>query len=186
MKFAIVSDPRGPLPGEVDDFAPWLIENLGELGELLGMCLRFVGREVPVGRLRADIVAEDERGRRVIVEAQFGPSDHKHLGQIVTYACAADAAVIVWVVASGFRRRGMRPEHLATLDRLNEVFAGRTAFHAVEVTYESDQVPSASLQAAHATLSLRMRVRHRAKSGASTRSEQATPRSEDGRGLQVH
>jgi hypothetical protein len=160
VKFTIIGDPRQPLPNEVDDLAPWLIDNLEELGEQVGMRLRFVDREVSVGGLRADILAEDEQGRRVIIETQFGPSDHRHLGQIVTYACAGDAEVVVWVVTSGALAKGMREEHLATLSTLNEVFAGRTAFHAVEVVYMSDPTDSPSSPAARAALSLRMRVRH--------------------------
>lgn len=137
----VVGKPRAQWPSETDDFAPWLIENLGLLGEQLGLHLRLAGREVPVGRLRADIVAEDEQGRKVIIEAQFGPSDHKHLGQIVTYACAAEAAVIVWVVTDDMWRSAVREEHLATLAKLNEVFGDRCAFYAVEVSLESDHVP---------------------------------------------
>lgn len=68
---------------EVRDFAPWVTENLDLIGEKLGMHLRVTGREVAVGTFRADIAATDDAGRKVIIEVQFGPSDHQHLGQII-------------------------------------------------------------------------------------------------------
>jgi RecB family endonuclease NucS len=121
------------------------------------MRLSFVAREVPIGRLRADIVARDEAGRRVIIEAQFGPSDHQHLGQIVTYACASQADVIVWVVTSGLRG-GVRAEHVTTLAKPNEAFAGSTEFRAVEATYTSDPRPWGTLNAKPWPLTPRMRI----------------------------
>lgn len=126
-------------PREADDFVPWLVANLDLLGGQLGLALTFVGTEVPVGDLRADLVAQDASGRRVIVEAQYGPSDHKHLGQLMTYACAGDADVLVWViVADDPFRPLLRNEHLATLAELNARFVGAREFHAVEVTLESE------------------------------------------------
>ncbi|WP_367575242.1 hypothetical protein [Streptomyces griseoaurantiacus] len=43
--------------------------------------------------------ARDEAGRRVVVEAQYGPADHRHLGRLLTYGRATGAALAVWVVA---------------------------------------------------------------------------------------
>ncbi|MFF7098498.1 hypothetical protein ACFY9A_39985 [Streptomyces rubradiris] len=111
-----VADPRVLWPQEVADFHPWVIGALDQLAECLGMQrLECVGREVPVGErwthtdrcgrervvggVRPDITARDESGRLVVIEAQFGPADHKHLGQLLTYGSATGADFVVWVVA---------------------------------------------------------------------------------------
>jgi hypothetical protein len=72
---------------EARDFTPWLCkpENLSMLSDTIGMNLEFVGREVPVGPFRADIVAEDD-DRRVVIENQLDVTDHRHLGQLLVYA----------------------------------------------------------------------------------------------------
>jgi hypothetical protein len=138
---------RSIWPNEVRDFAPWLIENLDHLAEALGMRLRVEGREVAVGSFRADIAAIDDAGRKVIIEVQFGPSDHQHLGQVVVYACEAQADVVVWVVGDelNWRTAAFRPEHRRSLTRLNEVFAGQIEFFGVVVTNATEPGPAGPL-----------------------------------------
>ncbi|MFD8720687.1 hypothetical protein ACFV2H_22535 [Streptomyces sp. NPDC059629] len=142
MVSAFSTDAKTRWPTEEGHFTPWVIENLGQLGDQLGLNLTFVGREVPVGDFRADIIACDDRGRRVVIENQFGPTDHRHFGQIVMYACAADAAVIVWVATGSKSWCGpsFRAEHVAALTVLNSRFKGVTEFYGVEVSLESDPV----------------------------------------------
>lgn len=128
-------------PSEVRDLTPWVLENLHELGQELGMRLEPTGREVAVGTFRADIGARDSFGRLVIIENQHGPSDHGHFGQVVLYALESKADVIIWLVASDVRWRisgGIRPEHRRALQQLNEVFAGKIEFYGVEVHLESE------------------------------------------------
>jgi hypothetical protein len=138
-----IAHPKTLWPREVEDFTPWLIDHLSLLGEALEVNLSLVSREAPLGDFRADIVAQDERGRKVIIENQFGPTDHKHLGQVVSYACEAKADVMVWVSvgSSMFGRQPFRPEHVRALDRLNVVFDGQVAFYGVAVTLESEMRP---------------------------------------------
>lgn len=126
--------------GETRAFTPWVRDHLDEIGALLGLRLRFVAFETPVGDFRADILARDDAGRTVLIENQFGPTDHQHLGKVVTYACHADVEVVVWI-AAGSRPDILTPvrqEHCQTLRSLNEVFAGRTALCAIAVHLESD------------------------------------------------
>jgi hypothetical protein len=136
VRASVVAPAKSIWPHEVRDFAPWLIQSLDLLGEKLGMHLRAAGREITVGTFRADIVATDDAGRKVIIEVQFGPSDHQHLGQVVVYACEAQADVVVWVVGDqlNMRTAAFRPEHRRALTRLNEVFAGQIEFFGVVVT----------------------------------------------------
>ena len=99
---------------EARDFTPWLAQNLGLLGEALGLDLELVQMEAPVGNYACDIEAkENGSGRRVIIENQLESTDHTHLGQLVTYAAGLDAAVIVWIST------GVREEHREAIDFLN-------------------------------------------------------------------
>lgn len=116
-------DPRSVWRNEAFDFTPWLADNLALLGEVLGMDLEIAEREAPVGEFAADIVARDlNRDRVVIIENQLEPTDHSHLGQLITYAAGFDAAVVVWL------SRELREEHRQALDWLNRQSGGDTEF----------------------------------------------------------
>ena len=109
-------DPATVWASEPGDFVPWLeaSENLRCLGDALGLDLEPVGREVPVGRFRADFVCRDRRtDSTVVIEAQLGPSDHSHLGQLLTYSEGLQAEVVVWL---GTR---FHDEHRVVLGRFN-------------------------------------------------------------------
>lgn len=102
-------------PTEAQHFTPWLLENSEHLSEVLGLQIQLERREHKVGKFSLDLIGKvsgsDEQV--VIVENQFGDTDHGHLGQILTYAGGTEPAVIVWV-AENFRE-----EHRAALDWLN-------------------------------------------------------------------
>jgi hypothetical protein len=102
---------------EAGHFTPWLAQNLTLLGEALGLDLELIGTEQDVGDFACDLHARDAgRDRPVIIENQLEPTDHRHLGQLLTYAAGLDAAVIVWISPE------VRDEHREALDWLN----GRT------------------------------------------------------------
>ena len=63
--------------------------------------------ERPVGSFRADILARavDEAGHRVIIENQFGLTDHGHLGQILTYLAGVEETKTI----SGSPKHPARP-----------------------------------------------------------------------------
>jgi len=89
---------RDVWPHEALHFTKWLAERIDELGTALGLCLELVGREIPVGRFSVDLLARDvDRQRPVVIENQLYPTDHDHLGKLITYAAGLDAAVIVWI-----------------------------------------------------------------------------------------
>ena len=73
-------------PHEAQHFTPWLADNLDRLSRELGIRLALEGTEVAVEEFSADILAINrEDGSRVLIENQYGWSDHRHLGQILTY-----------------------------------------------------------------------------------------------------
>ena len=123
-------EPASVWKSEAGAFLPWLAapENLRRLGDALRLDLEPVARENPVGVFRADLLCRNrDTGAAAVIEAQLGLSDHRHLGQILTYACALRARTVVWI-ASRFHA-----EHRAVLDRLNESGAVNLGCFAVEM-----------------------------------------------------
>jgi hypothetical protein len=123
-------DLRKVWPNEETDFTPWLADqsNLEILADALGMPLEFVEREKAVGPYSADILCRDsDDGTRVVVENQLGPTDHDHLGKLLTYAAHLGARVVVWIAKS------FTDQHRAALDWLNEVSETGTRFFGLEI-----------------------------------------------------
>lgn len=115
---------------EPGDFTPWLAkpENLKQLGATLGLELEEPETEVSVGGYSADIVATsagDER--RVVIENQLVRTDHRHLGQILTYAAGLDAVMVIWIA------RQFTDEHRAALEWINNHTSAEIGFFGVEI-----------------------------------------------------
>jgi hypothetical protein len=119
---------------------PWIVDNFDLLGQSLGMELTLDGREVFVlETLRVDLVAHDDRGRKIIIEVQHGPSDHDHLGKTLMYTQRAHADMGVWIVAGSVIQDSLfRYEHTDALTLQNRQMVGVAEFAAVELTLESD------------------------------------------------
>jgi len=113
---------------ESHDFTPWLHANIGLLGEALGFDIEATASEVSVGDFAVDIVGKTVPGGRVvIVENQLAPTDHSHLGQVLTYASGLDAAIVVWLSPR------FRDEHRQALDWLNAHTTEGVDFFGVEL-----------------------------------------------------
>ena len=112
------------------DFSQWLAneENIQELGNTLNLSLTDVETEKFVGKYRCDILCKDEiTGKVVLIENQLEPTDHDHLGKIITYASGLDASVVVWIVSSA------RQEHASAIEWLNKHTDDDLAFFLIEV-----------------------------------------------------
>jgi hypothetical protein len=119
-------DPRLLWTSEPVHFTPWLASNLPTLGEALGLELELLKAESSVGPFACDIEARDiNTGRKVIIENQLEPTDHTHLGQLLTYAAGLDATVIVWISPR------VREQHRQAIDFLNRHTAEGLDFFAV-------------------------------------------------------
>jgi hypothetical protein len=119
-------DPRTVWSCEARKFTPWLADNLDQLAHVLGIDLELIRREASVGDFFADLLVRDvNRDRVVIIENQLEPTDHRHLGQLITYAAGLDAGAIVWVSPQ------LRDEHRQALDWLNRRSEGDLEFFGV-------------------------------------------------------
>ena len=123
-------DPRKIWATEASDFTPWLAreENLAVLSETLDMELELEAQEKAVGPFRADILCKDIGSDAwVLIENQLERTDHRHLGQLLTYASGLEAVTIIWIAAH------FNEEHRSTLDWLNKITDEDFRFFGLEV-----------------------------------------------------
>ncbi len=117
-------------PKEDANFTPWLAQedNIALLGEELNIELEVQAQEQYVGPFRADILCKDTaNGDFVLIENQFGKTDHTHLGQIMTYAAGLKAVTIIWIAEK------FVDEHRAALDWLNNITDETVEFFGIEI-----------------------------------------------------
>lgn len=125
-------DVRTAWPNEAAHFTPWLAspDGLELLQDALGMDLEVEATEQFIGPFRADILAKrtdtpDEHW--VLIENQLEKTDHRHLGQLLTYAAGLKAATIVWVA------QDFAEEHRAALDWLNDITSEDYQFFGLQI-----------------------------------------------------
>jgi Domain of unknown function (DUF4268) len=121
-------EPRIVWGDQAPDLTPWLLENLDVVGDALGLDITPVQREARIGDLALNMVGQDQSGRPVIIENRLEPSDHGHLGQLLVYTSALEAAVVVWVAPR------FHEEHLRALDWLNQRTDSSIDFFAIELS----------------------------------------------------
>lgn len=120
--------PRDAWKHEAHDFTPWLFENLQQLGDVIGLTLEPEETEVSVDSFYADILAKDAvADRLVLIENQLESTDHRHLGQLLTYLAGLEAEVVIWIATE------FRDPHLSAINWLNEHTDDRFGFFAVQL-----------------------------------------------------
>lgn len=140
----VAVDVRSIWPSEATNFTPWLAEaqNLTELANALHLGeLTMQSTELSVGDFSADIVAVDEGGSPVLIENQLEQTDHRHLGQVLTYLAGIGSAeaTVIWISTR------LREEHRAAIDWLNRNTIEGYDFFGVEIEVlrigDSDPAP---------------------------------------------
>ena len=113
---------------EERDFTPWLAQNITILGNALGgLQLEVEQLEVYAGNFKLDIKAREVgTDKIVVIENQIYKTDHKHLGQLITYASFFKAEIIIWV------SQEVTEEHRSAIDWLNANTSDNIEFYAVE------------------------------------------------------
>lgn len=112
---------------EASDFTRWLAQNIDFLNEVIGLDISVETIEGSVGPYRVDIYGEDGTGNKVIIENQLEATDHKHLGQILTYFVNLDARIGIWITANPVE------EHKQVIEWLNETTPDDMYFYLVQV-----------------------------------------------------
>jgi hypothetical protein len=123
-------NPREIWKHEALDFTRWLSqeENISILCEELEINIENIKAEASAGRYNVDLVGDEiDSKRKVIIENQLEATDHKHLGQILTYASAYDAAIIIWVVTD------YTEEHRQAIDWFNRNISEGISFFLVQI-----------------------------------------------------
>lgn len=109
-------DIRKVWPTEDKHFTPWIAENINLISDKIGVSLEDVSIESKVGSFSADLVCRESiTNNLVIIENQFGDSNHDHLGKLLTYTSGKEAKIAIWIAEK------FRDEHIATLEYLNEI-----------------------------------------------------------------
>ena len=127
-------------------FTEWLakgennsIKNISILSEEIGIYFENIKTEFRAGRFIADIVADVAGGGgRVVIENQIKPTNHNHLGQIITYASTLDAKFVLWIVTD------FTEEHHEAIDWLNRNISEGIDFFLIQVeVYKIDDSAAA-------------------------------------------
>ncbi|TCG12088.1 hypothetical protein [Mycoplasma todarodis] len=108
--------------GNEPQFTKWFEEEgKNYIEETLRIALKDIHTEQPVGNYYLDVYAKiDGTNDGVIIENQYGTQDHKHLGQLLTYAAGlstseSNVKYIIWIAENS------RSEAVAAIDWLNKI-----------------------------------------------------------------
>jgi hypothetical protein len=114
---------------EALDFTPWLAAEatFKKLADAIGIEMQVEQVEVPVGPFSADILAKDASDNYIIIENQFGKTDHDHLGKVLTYAATLNATSVVWIAER------FTDEHRKAIEWLNDHTIEDLSLYAVEI-----------------------------------------------------
>lgn len=96
------------------NLTPWLCENIDVISDAIGLQLTNPEREQSTGNFNVDIKAEDENANVVVIENQYGTSNHDHLGKLITYLTSFEAKTAIWIVEEP------KQEHINAINWLNE------------------------------------------------------------------
>lgn len=101
------------------DFSDWLIteEGIELLSQDLGVQIEGPTRECRTGDYPCDIVAHlagDDESHVVVIENQYGRTNHDHLGKFLTYASVNKAMTGIWIAEEA------SDDHRQVIDWLNE------------------------------------------------------------------
>lgn len=95
----------------------------------MGINLELSNTEHQVGRFSLDLIGQiPETKERVIIENQLESSDHRHFGQLLTYAGGTEANYVVWIA------KEFKEEYLSAIQWLNNGTTEDINFFAVEVS----------------------------------------------------
>lgn len=115
-------------PREEQDLSPWIVSNIDGLNEVLKRQIEIESQEEYVHNFRLDLAGTDNFSQMpVIIEVQFGQSDHDHLGKLITYSAAKEAGIMIWI-ANEFQIA-----HRDAIEWLNKISPPEMTFYGVKL-----------------------------------------------------
>lgn len=119
---------RAIWPNEQRNFSPWLAENISYLNNILNIRIEIEEVEGPVDSFRLDLSGIEGVSRRpVIIENQYGVSDHDHLGKLITYSADREAGILIWIA------NNIQLAHRKAVEWLNKISPQDMSFYAIEL-----------------------------------------------------
>ncbi len=101
-----------------NDFSDWLIteDGIALLSEELGIEIENLTRESRPGDFPCDIVGNllGDENHIIVIENQYGKTNHDHLGKLLTYAAVHKAMTGIWISET------VSDDHRQVIDWLNE------------------------------------------------------------------
>jgi hypothetical protein len=112
-----IANLRSIWPKETD-FSDWLVteDGLELIASDMGIQVENPQRECRPGDFPCDIVGHvlGDENHKVVIENQFGRTDHDHLGKLLTYTAAHSATTAIWITEE------VSDDHRKVIDWLND------------------------------------------------------------------
>lgn len=123
-------------------FSDWLVSEAGLslIAEDIGVEVEDPKRECHPGDFRCDIVghALGDENHIIVIENQYGKTDHDHLGKMLTYAAVHAATTGIWLTER------VSEDHRQVIDWLNNITPPNVNFFLAEIkAYRIDDSPVA-------------------------------------------
>jgi hypothetical protein len=115
-------------PSEERELSPWISDNIDSLNDLLNLQIEIEGREEHIHNFRLDLTGTDNASQiPVVIENQFGESDHDHLGKLITYSAVKEAGIMIWIANE------IQSAHKAAIEWLNKISPQEMTFYGIEL-----------------------------------------------------
>jgi len=115
-------------PHEEKELSPWIADNIDALNDTLKLQIEIEGKEEQVHNFRLDLIGTDNASQMpVIIENQFGASDHDHLGKLITYSAVKEAGIMIWIANE------IQTAHKAAIEWLNKISPQEMTFYGIEL-----------------------------------------------------
>ncbi len=112
-------------------FSDWLVtdEGLALIADEIGIQIENPRRESRPGDFPCDVVGnlQGEESHIVVIENQFGRTDHDHLGKLLTYAAMHSAMTGIWIAERA------SDDHRKVVDWLNDNTPPSVSLYLVEL-----------------------------------------------------
>ncbi len=112
-------------------FSAWLASEAGLelIASDIGIEVENARTECAPGDFRCDIVgnALGDENHRIVIENQYGKTDHDHLGKMLTYAAVHEATTGIWI------SERISDDHRQVIDWLNSITPANVNFYLAQI-----------------------------------------------------